>query len=214
MCGSDKGSLFAVGKARPVLKRACVSTLAVFVPLLTGLATAQQLPHLEFAQSTGKASPKKEGEKPAAVAAGQSATTPAADSWAVKCSNQAGGVFACEMVQAIVDSRSGVVVMLISIGKPHQPGLPAILFRTVHGTYLPAGLSFSIEGKKATRLDFQKSDAAGVYAALPLTAEIVADLKKATEIVLESELNKDQKLTLKAPLMGFGPAYDRVVSAQ
>lgn len=214
MCGSDKGWLFGVGKVRAVFNWACVSTIAVFVPVLTGSVVAQQVPRKELAQGSVKSSPKKEGEKPAAVAAGQSATTPAADSWAVKCSNQAGGVFACDMVQAIVDSRSGVVLMLISINKPPQPGLPAILFRAVHGTYLPAGLSFAIEGKKATRLDFQKSDAAGVYAALPLTAEIVADLKKATEIVLESELNKGEKLTLKAPLAGFGPAYDRVVSAR
>lgn len=173
---------------------------------------AEDAGRIRLAQATKPAPDKKAPDKPAAT--GTPAAAPAApvDAWAVNCSNQAGGVFACEMVQAIVDGNSRTVVMRISISKPPQPGLPAVLFRAVHGVYLPSGLTVNVDGKKPTKLDFQKSDGSGVYAAWPLSNEIVAELKKGTELVLEAEMNKDQKLTLKAPLRGFGPAFDRVVS--
>jgi invasion protein IalB len=192
---------------------AATRTLALAV--VTALATVEVA-----AQSGGATQPRSDqklaqakGKEPAPPPA--TAPSPAETSvpWAVNCSNRQ-GAFACEMVQQIVDARSRAVLLMMSINKPREAGPPAILFRTVHGVYLPAGLSVQVDQRAPIRIDFQKSDGAGVYAALPLPPDLVADLKKARELVLETAMSKEQKLIFKAPMTGFSGAFDRVMEAK
>lgn len=175
-------------------------------PWLGGAGNAPPAPagddQIQLAQQK-KQAPQAEGNQPAVPSS----------SWAVNCTNLQGG-FVCEMTQAIVDSTSRSVIMLISIKRsPDQPSTAA-LFRSAHGVYLPAGLSVQVDSNKPVRLEFQKSDNNGVYAALPLDNQLVTDFKRGREVTLETELNKGQKFTLKAPLNGFPEAYDRVMSTK
>ena len=140
------------------------------------------------------------------------AASPPGEPWAVNCSNRTGGAFLCEMTQAMVDNNSHVVVLLISISTPQGTAGPAILLRSMHGVYLPAGVALHVDAGKPAQLEFQKSDQVGVYAALPLTPPLIAELKRGRELVISMEINKGEKVELKALLQGFGPAFDRVVA--
>jgi len=138
------------------------------------------------------------------------ASEPAA--WAVNCTDQIQGKFACEMTQNIVDQKSGGQILLISIKGVSGGGATAMLIRMFHGVYLPTGLSVKIDGGKATAIAFQKSDQLGVYAALPLDDKLIAELKKGKELKFSAQINQGQPLDINGRLNGFGPAYDKISS--
>jgi invasion protein IalB len=152
-----------------------------------------------------QAAPAK-GAAPAPSPAAQ----PAPSAWAVTCTDQLKPQFSCEMTQNILDQQSGGQVVLLSVKPSSDGGAPAMIVRALHGVYLPAGLSLKVDNGAATALPFQKSDRLGVYAALPLTSQIVGDMKKGAEIHLSMQLNKDQPFVIIARLNGFGPAYDKI----
>lgn len=152
----------------------------------------------------------KAGQKTTPAAAPAAAAEPSA--WAVTCANRAQNQFNCEMTQNIVDQASGGQVLLISIKPASSGGSNAMLIRALHGIYLPAGITVHIDNGQVQKLEFQKSDRFGVYAALPLNDKIVAEMRTGRELHLAMQVNKDQPLAIVARLTGFGPAYEKVNS--
>lgn len=161
---------------------------------------------LRLAQQ-GKAPPAK---APEAKAPEKAAEAPAA--WAVTCTDQAQKKFTCEMTQSLIDQKSNVQIVLISIKSVATGESKAMLVRFFHGVYLPTGVSVRIDGGQATPIAFQKSDRLGVYAALPLNDKLIADMKKGKELRLSVQINQGEPLEVVARLNGFGPAYDRLSS--
>ena len=163
------------------------------------------------AQKAGEAKPgeksKTAQDPPAAASAG---TEAAPASWLVSCTDRAQGNLVCEMTQIVVEQNSGRQLMLVSVKSASDGGASVMLFRLLHGVYLPSGITVSVDGAGASPLPFQKSDQFGVYAALPLTDKLVAELKKGKSIVVHAEINKGEPLDITALLNGFGPALDKV----
>ena len=187
--------------------------LAMAISFLCGLAVAPPA----YAQSKDKdAKPKAGAATPATPAPAGAADAPAeaVAAWAVSWSDRVQGKFQCEMTQSIVDQNSRGQIILIAVRPPSDGGAKVMLFRVGHGVYLPAGLNLKIDSGTATPIPFQKSDQLGVYAALPLTDPMIADLKKGKEMKIAIELNKGQPAEIGAPLNGFGPAFERVSSTK
>jgi invasion protein IalB len=162
---------------------------------------------------------QKPADKPKPAAqAGAPAAAPAAEapaaSWAVSCNDRAQGKLVCEMTQIIVEQTTRREVMLISVKSASDGPSSAMLFRLFHGVYLPSGITVAVDGASPTQVAFQKSDALGVYAALPLTDKLVADMGKGKTLVIKAELNKGEPLDLTALLNGFGPALEKVRSVK
>jgi invasion protein IalB len=132
--------------------------------------------------------------------------------WAVTCSDRVGGRFVCQMTQVIVDGSTRAVLLSMSITTPNPNSALAILFRAMHGVYLPAGITLAIDGRKPNSIAFQKSDRAGVYAALPLAPALIGELSKGREMSIAMELDKGRKLEVKVPLEGFAKAFGRVTA--
>jgi invasion protein IalB len=134
--------------------------------------------------------------------------------WAVSCSDQGQQKFTCEMTQSLIDQKTQAQVMLISIKNTSTGDAKAMLIRMFHGVYLPTGVSVKIDSGQATPIAFQKSDRFGVYAALPLTDRIVADMKKGKDLRFSLQVNQGESLELVARLNGFGPAFDKISAMQ
>jgi invasion protein IalB len=158
---------------------------------------------VRLAQQKGapeKGAPAKAAEEPAA--------------WAVSCTDQVQQKFTCEMTQSLIDQKTQAQVMLISIKNTATGDAKAMLIRMFHGVYLPTGVSVKVDSGQATPIAFQKSDRFGVYAALPLTDRIVADMKKGKDLRFSLQVNQGESLELVARLNGFGPAFDRISAMQ
>lgn len=171
---------------------------------------------IQLAQSAKK---KKSSEKteevsqtppPAETGSTTRETAPEPDAWAVNCTNQIGSKFQCEMSQSIVDQKSRMQVIFISIKNVSASSPGAMLFRVFHGVYLPAGMNVTVDKTHSSPIQFQKSDQYGAYAALPLDDKWLAELRKGKEMKLAIQVNQGETLEILARLNGFGKAYDKV----
>jgi invasion protein IalB len=160
----------------------------------------------------GKAAPKAAAPAPAANAPAPAGQGDEPAAWAVTCTDQGQKKFTCEMTQALIDQKTNNQVMFLSIRNTATGESKALLVRLFHGVYLPTGVSIKVDGGQPTAVAFQKSDRFGVYAALPLTDKIVAEMKRGTELKFSLQINQGEPLDLIARLNGFGPAYDRLSS--
>jgi invasion protein IalB len=185
---------------------AAVSALLVLSLADGSLAAEVPRGHTGKLAQQGKAAPAA----PPKSAQEQPGEEPAA--WAVTCTDQGQKKFTCEMTQSLIDQKSNVQVVLISIKAVATGESKAMLVRFFHGVYLPTGVSIKVDGGPSTPLAFQKSDRLGVYAALPLTDKIVAEMKRGKELRLSVQINQGEPLEVVARLNGFGPAFDRINS--
>lgn len=168
--------------------------------LAVGLLCAPAL-----AQKQEKQPPKQATPPPAAQEA---------SAWAVTCSDRSQNKFQCEMTQVLLDQQTRRQVLLISIKNSATGDAKIMLVRVVHGVYLPSGLSIKVEKGQPIVIAFQKSDQAGVYAALPLTDKLIADMRKGKDLTFSMEVEQGKPLELVARLFGFGPAFDRLNSVR
>lgn len=136
-----------------------------------------------------------------------------ASAWAVSCSDVQ-KTFQCEMTQVLLDQATRRQLMLISIKNSSTGDAKVMLVRVIHGVYLPSGVSIAVDKGKPNALAFQKSDSAGVYAALPLTDKLVDEMKKGTELGFSMELEQGKPIQMVARLFGFGPAFERLSSVR
>ena len=166
--------------------------------------SGSQQPRAQIRLAQAPAQPK--AKAPATAEAAQ----PAA--WALQCSDRAEGKLACEMTQNVIEASTQRQIALISVKGATEGGSTAMLVRVFHGVYLPAGVAIRIDGGQPSPVAFQKSDQFGVYAALPLTPNLVAELKRGKELKIAVEINKGEPVTITALLNGFGGAYDRVTA--
>jgi invasion protein IalB len=178
-----------------------------------GAEPAEHSPPLRLAQKDdSKAPAAKKDAAPAATPNQPAPNQPAP--WAVTCSDRAGGKLICEMTQNVIEDKTRRQLLLLSIRNASDDASPVLVIRAFHGLYLPAGLNLGIDQGKPTPVPFQKSDQAGIYAALPLSEALVGELKKGKELRVAMQLQKDQPLEIKVPLTGFPAAFDKVRSVK
>lgn len=191
--------------------------LSLLPVLLAAGALALLTPIEAAAQSKKREREKERTEEKAAptpAAAPAEAAQSEPEAWAVNCTNQVGAKFACEMTQNIIDQQSRGQVMLISVKSIAGGGSSAMLFRVFHGVYIPAGVAVNVDKGQSTKVQFQKSDQLGVYAALPLDEKWTGDMRKGKELRITLEVNQGQALEIVARLNGFGKALDKVRSIE
>lgn len=176
------------------------------------LAASIGLLSLAVLAAPADAQSKKKGEPTPAAAPAPAAPAEEPDAWAVGCNIQGSQKFVCEMNQNIVDQKSRAQVMLISIKNATGGGSPVMLFRVLHGVYLPAGVTVAIDKGQPATAHFQKSDQLGAYAALPLDEKWIADMKKGKELLVGFQVNQGEALNIVARLNGFGRSLDKIRS--
>jgi invasion protein IalB len=149
-----------------------------------------------FAQETKPAEPKPADTNP----------------WVVNCASGANSTdLQCQLSQNLTETKSGQRVLTVTIRKQDgdASGL-AMLLALPHGLFLPAGASYQIDsGAKATA-PIQTSDQNGAYAAVPLTAAILAAMKVGTHLNIGMESVTRKPVTIPVSLAGFTAAIDKL----
>lgn len=107
-------------------------------------------------------------------------------------------------------TQSGQLVGSVTVRIPADTGKPVIVISAPLGLYLPAGISYSIDGAAAQTLQIQSCDQNGCFANQPITAETLDAMFKGQKLEIAfSNLNK-QSITLPLSLTGFSAAYQRI----
>ncbi len=153
------------------------------------------------AGGAGAQEPVLGGETPAA-------TTPQS-AWASQCvADGRSGSLDCSVFQRVV-TQAGQLVGSVTIRVP-PGGTPVMVVSTPLGLYLPNGITFSIDGGAANKLELQTCEQTGCIATFPVTEEALNAMTRGQKIDIAFANMNRQTITLPLSLVGFTAAYQRI----
>jgi invasion protein IalB len=138
---------------------------------------------------------------------GADAAQPAA--WASQCVADArNGDPDCSVFHRVV-AQTGQLVGSMTV-RIAPGGEPVLVISAPLGLYLPAGISYSIDGAAPRVLEIQTCDQSGCFARQPVSSEILNEMFRGQKIDITFSNMERQAITLSFPLGGFSGAYLRI----
>ena len=138
------------------------------------------------AAAPAQAAPAAEGSTGiVAPQASADGTQPPASEWISRCASDARqGALECVVEQTAVLQKTGQLVAAVSIRVPADTHQPSLAVQIPVGLFLPAGVTLQIDEKKPLNLTLQTCDLKGWYAATPIAAELLAELKAGKKLAV------------------------------
>jgi invasion protein IalB len=148
---------------------------------------------------------------PAAPAATAPATPPAPPGWAVRCSSVSRDApLECAIEQTAVLTKTGQLIVLVSIRVPGDTHTPIALVQLPLGLNLPAGAKIQVDDGKTVDLQIQTCENRGCYTTTPIAPELLTALKSGKQLkVLFQDMAKET-IAIPMPLADFAAAYDKI----
>ncbi|MBV9114279.1 MAG: invasion associated locus B family protein [Hyphomicrobiales bacterium] len=156
---------------------------------------------------------------PAEGAAGTSAPQGTADGtsqpppteWISRCASEARqGTLECVVEQTAVLQKTGQLVAAVSIRVPSDTHQPSLAVQIPVGLFLPAGVSLTIDEKKPINLALQTCDLKGCYAAMPISPEILGELKSGKKLAVSFQNLTKESISVPLQLTNFDQAYQKI----
>jgi invasion protein IalB len=134
-------------------------------------------------------------------------------SWTVQCFEQ-GGASRCKMVEILVNKKTGVRVLGISLQYIAEQKRSVVEIGVPLGTMLQSGAVLKADTYKSDTLHYSICDQQGCYVMLVADDKLAAAIGKATNASMEwVGFGDGKKVTLAFPLDGFSAAYQEMVSS-
>jgi invasion protein IalB len=168
--------------------------------------------HAQQAQKSKNGSP---AQTTAAPATPQTDAAPASASpppgWAARCSSASrDGPLECAMEQTAVLTKTGQLIVLVSIRMPSDTRTPVALVQLPLGLNLPSGAKFQVDDGKPIDLQIQTCENRGCYASTPIAPELLAALKSGKQLKVSFRNLAKETITIPMPLADFAAAYDKI----
>ncbi|WP_237216432.1 invasion associated locus B family protein, partial [Falsiroseomonas oryziterrae] len=148
--------------------------------------------------------------------AAQAAPAQPPRAWAVACADTpAQPPRDCRLSAAIMLQPQNQRVAQIVLARQPETRSLGLVFQLPHGTALPNGMAWQVDEGEAQRLPFQTSDAEGVYAGVPLTDDMLAVLRRGTQLRLTFVVAaRREQVVMPVPLAGFSDAVTEFFAAE
>lgn len=175
--------------------------LSVFGLLLglTAPAAYAQQPDASVEASAGVEDPAEAGPTP--------------PDWVVTCAPGTDPTkTTCQMAQSLVVEETGKLLVSVVIRPQTEDRRMGMLLTLPHGLYFPPGLSIRVDQGEATDVAIQTSDQNGVYAALPLTDELVTAMKLGRSLNIAMQFADGREEVVPLTLEGFTAAMEKLTS--
>jgi invasion protein IalB len=132
-----------------------------------------------------------------------------ATGWTVRCTTGNGGLH-CEATQEIrlKTTQQLLVATVVSLASDNKQ--PTMLIKLPHGLFLPDGVSINLGTRSPQQLRIQTCDAAGCYAGMPISADMLSALQSEQEMTVSFEDLERRRITVRVMLVGFGAAYQKI----
>ncbi len=131
--------------------------------------------------------------------------------WETRCETPPGAAYEqCAVVMSVIDQdRPNLTLVIIVLNTADRK---ARLMRVIAplGALLPAGVSLSIDGHDAGRLNFLQCLANGCIAQLALDPQLLDKLKAGKTMTLGIFQTPEQGVGVPASLAGFKEAYEQL----
>jgi invasion protein IalB len=90
----------------------------------------------------------------------------------------------CEIEQRVVISKTGQLLIDMTVKLPDGAAAPVMLIHTPYGLYLPAGLTLAVDGAAFTALAIQTCDNNGCYAGSPIEDKLLSAMLQGTSLTV------------------------------
>jgi len=150
-----------------------------------------------FAQTT---------ETPAATAEAQK------NNWAVNCGagETASAPLVCQMVQNVVVKDTNQRLLTVVIRPQAGSANHTLTLALPHGVDFLKGVQVAIDDKDATSVPVQTSNQQGAFANLPISDDMLAELKAGTSVKISFQAVSGQSFAVPLSLIGFTAAYEKL----
>lgn len=179
----------------------CLALQASFA--VVAFSGGAQAADSKSARPAAAASPKAPPASPKAAPA---------DPWVVICSTAAeASTLQCQASQNLTESKTGQRVLTVTIRKEggDKAGY-AMLLALPHGLFLPAGITYQVDGGRQSTAVIETSDRNGTYAAVPLSADVISAMKAGTDLDVGMESVTRKKVVIPVSLSGFTTAVGKL----
>ncbi|WP_051241722.1 invasion associated locus B family protein [Stappia stellulata] len=143
-----------------------------------------------------------------AQSGGEQGTGEPAQNWVVQCSEETPKQ--CRAMQNIVMQKTSQRLLTVVV-EPRE-GAPnhALVLALPHGVFLPAGATVKVDDGAPAPMVIQTSDANGAYAGMAISDELLASLKKGTQLTVAFKTAQRKDLAVPVTLIGFTAAYSQL----
>jgi invasion protein IalB len=166
-----------------------------------------------LAQTTRSKSTAQVAPTPAAPpAAGTApAAPPTPPGWAMRCSSVSRDApLECAIEQTAVLTKTGQLIVLVSIRVPGDTHTPIALVQLPFGLNLPAGAKIQVDDGKTVDLQIQTCDNKGCYTSTPIAPELLNALKSGKQLKVSFQDMAKETIAIPIPLADFAAAYDKI----
>ena len=155
-------------------------------------------------------------ERPAVAAPADKATSAdkaaPADPWMVNCTSAGtASDLRCQASQNLTEKKTGQRVLTVTVRKEggEKDGY-AMLFALPHGLFLPAGVSYRIDGGPEAKAAIQTSDRNGTYAVVAVSDALLTAMKAGTKMDVGMQSVSRKTVVIPVSLSGFTAAVDKL----
>jgi invasion protein IalB len=182
------------------IKLAILIAIVAFGPI--GFSLAQTAKSKSTAQvAPAPAAPPAAGPTPAAPPPG----------WTVRCSSVSRDApLECAIEQTAVLTKTGQLIVLVSIRVPGDTHTPIALVQLPLGLNLPAGAKIQVDDGKTVDLQIQTCENRGCYASTSIAPEMLTALKSGKQLKVSFQDMAKETIAIPIPLADFAAAYDKI----
>lgn len=139
------------------------------------------------------------------------AASQAPEAWSSRCTSGARtGEPDCAVEQRVVLRETGQMLASVTVRVPPDTREPVMMVRIPLGLFLPAGLSYSVDGSGEEKLELQTCDAQGCYAASTISDDLLQSLKAGEELSLTFQNLQKETISVPVSLAGFTAAFTKI----
>ncbi|MBV8765555.1 MAG: invasion associated locus B family protein, partial [Hyphomicrobiales bacterium] len=142
---------------------------------------------------------------------GDGVSQPPGSEWVSRCASEARqGALECVVEQTAVLQKTGQLVAAVSIRVPADTHQPSLAVQIPVGLFLPAGVTLQIDEKKPLNLTLQTCDLKGCYAAMPISPELLAELKAGKKLAVSFQNLTKENISVPLQLANFEQVYQKI----
>ena len=134
------------------------------------------------------------------------------NNWAVNCNaaQTTDAPLVCQMVQNVIVAETKQRLLTIAIRPVKDVVNHRLTVVLPHGVDFSKGVEVSIDDKEALNVSVQTSDAQGAYANLPISDELLANLKVGVSAKFSFQSMSGKTFAVPISLIGFSSAYAKL----
>lgn len=129
--------------------------------------------------------------------------------WSVRCASNSSALD-CKAAQEVRLKNTRQLLVSIVVNIARETKQPTMLIHLGYGLFLPSGVNVQFGKRLSQRHDIQTCDAAGCYAGMAISKEMLTALQSEQEMTVTFQDLQKRPITVRLPLASFSVAFQKL----